>query len=142
MEDKPQRVQRTQCTACRYTVRTNAYGCPVPHSPDGIETSTLPQCAYPRVVHCKQEEYDVYIGRPSKWGNPFSHKTGTLAQHRVKTVDEAVSAYETWLLLQTSLLADLPELRGKVLGCWCNVTGVENCHGYVLLRYANRPSLR
>lgn len=24
-----------------------------------------------RVVHCKRERYDVYIGRPSKWGNPF-----------------------------------------------------------------------
>jgi hypothetical protein len=23
------------------------------------------------VVHCKREPYDVYIGRPSKWGNPF-----------------------------------------------------------------------
>ena len=26
-----------------------------------------------KVVHCKKELYDVYIGRPSKWGNPFSH---------------------------------------------------------------------
>lgn len=25
------------------------------------------------VVHCKREPYDVYIGRGSKWGNPFSH---------------------------------------------------------------------
>ena len=24
-----------------------------------------------RVVNCKKEPYDVYIGRPSKWGNPF-----------------------------------------------------------------------
>jgi len=24
-----------------------------------------------RVVHCKKEPYDIYIGRPSKWGNPF-----------------------------------------------------------------------
>jgi len=24
------------------------------------------------VVHCKKERYDVYIGRPSKWGNPFT----------------------------------------------------------------------
>jgi hypothetical protein len=24
-----------------------------------------------RVVHCRREKYDVYIGRPSKWGNPF-----------------------------------------------------------------------
>ncbi len=28
----------------------------------------------PKVVHCKIEDYDVYIGRPSKFGNPFSHK--------------------------------------------------------------------
>lgn len=26
------------------------------------------------VVHCKREPHDVYIGRPSIWGNPFSHK--------------------------------------------------------------------
>ncbi|MFM7243676.1 MAG: DUF4326 domain-containing protein, partial [Planctomycetaceae bacterium] len=25
----------------------------------------------PFVVHCKRSAYDVYIGRPSKWGNPF-----------------------------------------------------------------------
>jgi hypothetical protein len=24
-----------------------------------------------KVVHCKKESYDIYIGRPSKWGNPF-----------------------------------------------------------------------
>ena len=24
-----------------------------------------------KVVHCKKEKYDVYIGRPSKWGNPY-----------------------------------------------------------------------
>jgi len=27
--------------------------------------------AKPTVVHCKRAEYDVYIGRPSRWGNPF-----------------------------------------------------------------------
>ena len=25
-----------------------------------------------RVVHCKKDSFDVYIRRPSKWGNPFS----------------------------------------------------------------------
>ncbi len=24
-----------------------------------------------RVLYCKKEPYDVYVGRPSKWGNPF-----------------------------------------------------------------------
>lgn len=30
-----------------------------------------PEQVKPRVVHCKREKYDVYIGRPSKWGNPI-----------------------------------------------------------------------
>lgn len=25
-----------------------------------------------RVVHCKRDKFDVYIGRPGKWGNPFT----------------------------------------------------------------------
>ena len=25
-----------------------------------------------RVVHFKKSKYDIYIGRPSKWGNPFT----------------------------------------------------------------------
>lgn len=32
------------------------------------------------VVHCKKAPYDVYIGRPGPWGNPFSHQSGTLAR--------------------------------------------------------------
>lgn len=35
---------------------------------DGMENVMSSQT---RVVHCKKERYDVYIGRPSKWGNPF-----------------------------------------------------------------------
>jgi hypothetical protein len=40
------------------------------------------------VVHCKKARYDVYIGRPSPWGNPFSHKQGTLAQFQVASREE------------------------------------------------------
>lgn len=29
------------------------------------------QMPHPLVVHCKRARYDVYIGRPSQWGNPF-----------------------------------------------------------------------
>jgi hypothetical protein len=85
-------------------------------------------------VHCKRDAYDVYIGRPSKWGNPFSHKDGTLAKFRVASVDEAISSYEEWIHTQPDLLADLHELRGKVLGCWC---APNACHGDVLVRMAN-----
>lgn len=29
--------------------------------------------------------YDIYIGRGSKWGNPFSHMDGTTAKFKVLT---------------------------------------------------------
>jgi hypothetical protein len=77
-----------------------------------------------RVVHCKRKPFDVYIGRPSKWGNPFViGKDGTR--------DEVIRKYEAWLQTQPSLLVALPELRGKVLGCWC---APRACHGDVLAR--------
>jgi hypothetical protein len=82
-----------------------------------------------KVVHCKKEPYDVYIGRPSKWGNPFSHLSGTLAQYKVKSREEAVQKYSEWILTQPELLGSLHELQDKTLGCWCKP---KACHGDVL----------
>ena len=74
-----------------------------------------------RVVHCKREPYDVYIGRPSKWGNPFTiGKDGTR--------DEVIAKYRVHLH-ESGLIADIEELRGKTLGCWC---APKPCHGDVL----------
>jgi hypothetical protein len=79
------------------------------------------------VVHCKRSKYDVYIGRPSKWGNPFEiGKDGDR-----KTV---IRKYREWLIKQPELLAALPELKGKILGCWCSP---KACHGDVLAALAN-----
>ena len=87
-----------------------------------------------KVVHCKKEPYDVYIGRPSKWGNPFTHKQDgtTLAKHIVGTRAEAILAYRDWITKGDGqyLLADLHELRDKTLGCWCKPRA---CHGDVLV---------
>jgi len=80
-----------------------------------------------KVVHCKRERHDVYIGRPSKWGNPF-------AIGRDGDRDEVIVKYEAWLLTQPQLLAALDELKGKTLGCWC---APQACHGDVLARYAD-----
>src|SRR4051812_34156948 len=79
-----------------------------------------------KVVHCKRSSYDVYIGRPSQWGNPFSHKDGTQAKFKVATIELAVAKYEEWLLTQPQLLSQLKFLKGKTLGCWCK-PGL--CHG-------------
>ena len=91
----------------------------------------------PRVVHCKKEEFDVYIGRGSKWGNPYSHKEGTLAEEVVESRTEAIKKYEEYLLSNEDLMSSLSELKGKVLGCWCKP---KSCHGDILLKYANGPS--
>jgi len=80
------------------------------------------------VVHCKRAEYDVYIGRPSKWGNPFSiGKDGPR--------EDVINKYYQYLLKNKSLMSDLPELKGKILGCWCSP---KECHGDVLSMMANR----
>ncbi len=75
-----------------------------------------------RVVHCKQEPYDVYIGRPSKWGNPF-----TIG--RDGTREEVIKKYREYVMGNTELMNALHELKGKVLGCWC---APKACHGDVL----------
>lgn len=89
----------------------------------------------PTVVHCKKKKYDVYIGRPSKWGNPFSHKEGTLAKYKVDTREEAVQKYREWIMNNPELLMDLHELKGKILGCWCKPL---MCHGDILAELANK----
>ena len=78
------------------------------------------------VVHCKKARHDVYIGRPSKWGNPFViGKDGSRG--------DVVRKYEEWIKEQPHLMAALPELYGKTLGCWC---APQACHGHVLERLA------
>jgi hypothetical protein len=81
----------------------------------------------PFVVHCKRASYDVYIGRPSKWGNPF--EIG-----RDGDRETVIRKYRDWIQTRPDLLTALPELKGKVLGCWC---APKACHGDVLSEMAN-----
>jgi hypothetical protein len=80
-----------------------------------------------KVVHCKRERYDIYIGRPSKWGNPF--EIG-----RDGTREEVINKYSEWIKTQPKLLKDLPELKDKILGCWCYP---KPCHGDILIKLFN-----
>lgn len=91
-----------------------------------------------KVVHCKKDKYDVYIGRPSKWGNPFTHLNNpTQARFKVATRDEAIMSYKKWITEGDGkhLLCDLHELKGKTLGCWCKP---QSCHGDVLVELVNK----
>jgi len=87
------------------------------------------------VVNKSKKPYDVYIGRPSKWGNMYSHKEGTLAKFKTNTREEAVAKYEEWVRSQPEMVANIKrELKGKVLGCFCSP---KLCHGHVLAWIAN-----
>jgi len=77
------------------------------------------------VVHCKRDSFDVYIGRPGPWGNPFSIGADG-------TREEVVEKYAEWLLSQPDLVEKARrELNGKVLGCWC---APKLCHGDILVQ--------
>ncbi len=70
----------------------------------------------------------VYIGRPSKWGNPF-----TIGKDGDRF--DVIAKYREWLRSQPELiLAAKRELAGKDLVCFCAPKG---CHGDVLLEVAN-----
>lgn len=83
------------------------------------------------VVHCKKSKYDIYIGRPSMWGNPFSSKKGTLAKYYVGSKSEAIHNYKEYLESSAELMNALVELKGKILGCWCKP---KPCHGDVIVK--------
>ena len=86
------------------------------------------------VVNRRKEAYDVYIGRGSKWGNPFSHLPSSAAQFKVASRDEAIRRYRLWILTQPSLLNALGELKGKRLGCYCKPLP---CQGDILKELAD-----
>jgi len=71
----------------------------------------------------------VFIGRPTKWGNPFViGKDGDR--------EEVVRKYREWIQTQPALIRMAQrELRGRDLLCFCSP---EACHGDVLLEIANQ----
>ena len=81
------------------------------------------------VRHCGRDSYDVYIGRPGPWGNPF--RLADYGNDREKVIE----LYAAWLLAQPELVQKAKEeLKGKILGCWCSP---QLCHGDILAEIAN-----
>lgn len=79
-----------------------------------------------RVVHCKKERFDVYIGRPSKWGNPF-------VIGRDGTREEVLEKYETWARNNSLIMNCIKDLsQDAVLGCWCKPN--YDCHGDIIIK--------
>ena len=75
-----------------------------------------------RVVNIKDHEFDVYIGRGSKWGNPF--RIGVHGNRK-----ECIEKYREYLYNSEKLIECTPQLKNKRLGCYCSP---EDCHGDVI----------
>ncbi len=119
-----------------------AIGAPVP--PTGTKpTAPLPSAAEPRPVNplriqrqrskgWRAPEGAVYVGRPTCWGNPYERDD-------LGSSDLLIAMYRDWIKSDSRAAAiarkRLPELRGKVLSCWCPAD--QPCHADVLIELAN-----
>lgn len=89
----------------------------------------------------RMPEGAVYVGRGSKWGNPFRLNDIMPTDDGVRIVRthaHAVALFHTRVRFDE---ADLSELRGKDLACWCALAYPDGtiypCHADVLLEWAN-----
>lgn len=72
----------------------------------------------------------VFVGRPSKWGNPY-------VIGRDGSRDRVIDLYRRWLFENPALVSAIkPELQGRDLVCFC---APKACHADVLLVLANAP---
>lgn len=104
--------------------------------------STLQRVQLSRAKGWRKPPNTVVVARPTKWGNPFK-----LDDYRADYCDAserhlrfmATSDFRGLLDGRWSddhpYPADLTELRGKNLACWCPLD--EPCHADVLLEFAN-----
>jgi hypothetical protein len=82
-------------------------------------------CWYPRVKGWRKPPGAVWVGRPSRWGNPFDWREHGRAG--------AVEMFERHLASQPELVeAARRELSGKDLACRCPLD--EPCHANVWLK--------
>lgn len=76
-----------------------------------------------KVVNINKSGHQVYIGRASRWGNPY--RIG-----RDGTRMEVILKYKQYLLSNKELMDSIMELDGKVLGCHCKP---KPCHGDIIV---------
>lgn len=104
----------------------------------------------------RMPEGAVYVGRPTKWGNPFTvdgvRDAGIMGKaDRAQENSYLAECFRDWLgvnwksmwnskeseRMRSAVLSGIGELRGKDLACWCRLD--QPCHADVLLDFANGP---
>lgn len=92
----------------------------------------------------RMPEGAVYVGRPTRWGNPFivsEHGSPALCVHKYRTLHMpychhgAASSLENFYVSEAFIEEARRELAGKDLACFCPLD--MPCHADVLLEIAN-----
>ena len=79
-----------------------------------------------QIVNKKHSSYDVDIGRPSIWGNPYIiGRDGDRATVVAKYKEHFLGSFHLKQLATE-------KLKGKVLGCYCKP---EACHGDIIIDF-------
>lgn len=89
----------------------------------------------------------VYVGRPTKWGNPY--RVGSMIVLTGKKAGQRIDAAGVVEFFRHSIMQDSNkaeavrdlarrELAGRDLVCWCPLD--QPCHADVLLELANGSS--
>ena len=85
-----------------------------------------------RIKGWRMPENCIYIGRPSKWGNPYKRNMSGGPK-------DIIRAYRWWL--EQKLKENphfLDELKGKDICCWCRLD--QKCHGDIILEFLNKDN--
>lgn len=87
----------------------------------------------PVVVNKYKDDYDIYIGRGSYWGNPYEISEDV-------SRDEVIEKYKEHLRGlyrndKDKFLYELGNLSGKRLGCFCKP---KDCHGDFITEVFNK----
>ena len=96
----------------------------------------------------KPTDNDIYVGRPTILGNPYSHlDKGTLAEFKCETREEAIDGYATWfcqkiLAKDEKIISFLRDIKRKSLSgdvnlvCWCKHPKIEKaCHADIIKKW-------
>lgn len=83
-----------------------------------------------RVVNLHRQQHEVYVGRPSMFGNPFHSKAGDRMGALVRYEDYFLDRIKN----DPEFREAAEELKGKILGCHCKP---KPCHGDIIAAWCN-----
>jgi len=82
----------------------------------------------------RDQEFDVYIGRGTPWGNPFPIGKGGTGDSREEVIEKYRKHFRENILTNPEMLKGMLGLKGARLGCHCSPLP---CHGDVIAGFLN-----